>query len=38
MKYEKPVMDVMELQWADVVTLSSSQSGDDAVIEGEWGH
>ena len=37
MKYEKPVMDIVEIQYVDVITLSGNESGDDSYIEGDWG-
>lgn len=36
MKYEEPNMQVIELLYADIVTLSNGENGDDNGYDGPW--
>lgn len=36
MKYEEPSMQIIEMLYSDVVTLSNGGSGDDGEYGGPW--
>ena len=36
MKYEEPNMQVIELLYEDIVTLSNGENGDDGAYGGPW--